>query len=81
MVYTDSNETNFRGYKMRFELITQENGKYAIVDTVVNKLCAYSGKACNPPKYKGETKCKLHEWNNYHSALGFANKLAEVNAK
>ena len=66
---------------MKFEVIEQENGKYVILDTGANKLCSYSGKATNPPAYKGESKCKCYEWNNYHSAFGFAQRLESASTK
>lgn len=63
----------------RFQVSENANGKYIVIDTKEDKLCAYSGAAENPPKYAGECKCNFHEWNNYYSALGFANKLEAKN--
>lgn len=64
---------------MRFHVIENTGNKYHILDTETDKLCAYSGSASQPPKYVGESKCFYHEWNNYHSAYGFAQKLEYIN--
>ena len=60
---------------MRFQVKENTNGKYVVLDTYSEKLCAYSGKAANPPKYVGEWNLHYHEWNNYYSAAAFAQML------
>ena len=60
---------------MRFQVKENTSGKYVVLDTHTDKLCAYSGQATNPPMYVGESKVHYHEWNNYYSASGFAQML------
>lgn len=55
----------------RFEVIDLESGRYGVIDTANGKRVGFSFS--NPPLYRDE------EWNNWHSAQGFADRLGARN--